>query len=195
MNLEQTASRAGSGPSPVRISQRTRTSALGLALGLAMVGGGLAWFLGPTGGSSPASGVTRGMAAPDFKLTTFEGHSLSLADLRGKGVVLNFWASWCPPCRTEVPYFESTYRAYRERGVQFVGVAIQDKPESARAFLKELGVTYPAGLDEGSEISWRYQLAGLPTTVFITREGKVSRYWTGALSERQLVSFVKEIAR
>jgi thiol-disulfide isomerase/thioredoxin len=151
-------------------------------------------------------------AAPEFSFTTFDGRRLSLGDpslgsavssgdraeagqtLAGKAVVLNFWASWCVPCRAEMPYFESTYRAYQDRGVVFVGLAVQDDPEASRRFIGELGITYPAGPDSGNEIATRYQLTGLPTTIFITRDGKVARKWLGSLSEQQLAAFVEEIA-
>lgn len=143
----------------------------------------------------PAAREPNRPAAPDFTFTTFDGQQLSLADFKGQAVVLNFWASWCPPCRTEMPYFETTYRAYQDRGVVFIGLAIQDDPEASRAFLEELGITYPNGPDEGDEINRRYGLFGLPTTVFITRGGKIAQKWTGQLSEEQLIAFVEEIAR
>jgi len=139
------------------------------------------------------AGTRAGQAAPDFTLQQFDGGVFRLTDHRGQGVVLNFWASWCTPCRAEMPYFETTYRTYQERGVIFLGVAVQDNAESARAFLRELGITYPSGLDEGNEIALRYQLVGLPTTVFIAPDGKVIRKQTGAISDDQLVTFVEEI--
>ncbi len=168
---------------------------LGLVLGLlaAYVASGspaLPAALLPSDGSANSRA-----AAPDFTVTTFDGERLTLGELAGKAVVLNFWASWCTPCRAEMPYFERTYRAFRERGVVFVGLAIQDDPESSRAFLRELGITYPNGPDEGNDIAVRYQVTGLPTTVFITRDGKLVHRRTGTISEQQLVAAVEEIAR
>ena len=141
-----------------------------------------------TGGAAPHG------RAPDFEFTTFEGRQLALSALEGKGVVLNFWASWCVPCREEAPYFETTYQAYKDRGVVFVGLAMQDRSQDSRAFLDELGVTYPNGPDHGNDVSVRYGVAGLPTTVFITPDGQVTRTWKGTLSEKQLVAFVEDIA-
>ena len=138
-------------------------------------------------------GTQAGQAAPDFTLQPFDSEVFRLAEHRGQGVVLNFWASWCIPCRAEMPYFETTYRTYQDRGVLFLGVAVQDNPESARAFLRELGISYPSGLDEGNEIALRYQIVGLPTTVFIAPNGTVTRKQTGAISEDQLITFVDEI--
>ncbi|MDP9383462.1 MAG: TlpA family protein disulfide reductase [Chloroflexota bacterium] len=167
---------------------------LGLALLFVLIvpAVGLLLFLPlgkPTTGGAASSG-----RAPNFEFTTFEGQELALSQLEGKGVVLNFWASWCVPCREEMPYFESTYQAYKDRGVVFVGLAMQDRPEDSRAFLEELGITYPNGPDEGGKISVSYGVAGLPTTVFITPDGEVDRTWQGALSEEQLVTLVEEIA-
>jgi peroxiredoxin len=139
--------------------------------------------------------VTGRAAAPDFSFTTFDDQRLAPGDLAGQAVVLNFWASWCAPCRTEMPDFESAYRANRDRGVTFVGLAVGDTPEAARAFLNELGISYPAGPDAGSEISLRYGVSGLPTTVFISRDGTITRRWLGVLNEQQLTAFVEEIAR
>lgn len=139
--------------------------------------------------------VTGRAAAPDFSFTTFDGQRLAPSDLAGQAVVLNFWASWCAPCRTEMPAFESAYRANRDRGVTFVGLAIEDSPDAARAFLNDLGITYPTGPDAGNAISLRYGVSGLPTTVFIARDGTVARRWLGVLSEQQLTTLVEEIAR
>jgi peroxiredoxin len=135
-----------------------------------------------------------GQPAADFTLNLFNGETFRLSEQRGRAVVLNFWASWCTPCRAEMPYFETTYRAYLERGVVFVGAAVQDETESAQAFLDELGITYPVGMDEGNEIALRYQLAGLPTTIFISSDGEVARRVAGPISEKHLIAFVEEIA-
>lgn len=131
--------------------------------------------------------------APDFTFTLFDGKELTLSDLRGSPVVLNFWASWCPPCRAEARDLERVWQAYRERGVVFLGVDIQDTEEDARAFLEEFGVTYPNGQDTTMEIAMSYEITGIPTTVLITSEGKVARRWVGAASERQLAAFVEEL--
>lgn len=146
-------------------------------------------------GALGAGQISRNDPAPEFSFTTFEGRAISLADLRGKVVVLNFWASWCVPCRAEMPYFESTYRAQRASGVEFVGLALQDDPQSARAFLNELGITYPTGPDEGNQVALRYLVTGLPTTVFITPDGRISRKWAGPISERELVGAIDDTRR
>ena len=119
--------------------------------------------------------------APPFTLTLFDGSVLRLEDLRGKVVFLNFWASWCPPCRAEARMLEAAWGKYREHGVIFVGVNIQDKEESARGFLEEFGITYPNGLDRGSRIAIEYGVWGLPETFFIDGDGRITYKHVGAL--------------
>jgi cytochrome c biogenesis protein CcmG/thiol:disulfide interchange protein DsbE len=119
--------------------------------------------------------------APPFTLTLFDGSTLSLAELRGTVVFLNFWASWCPPCRAEAPALEAAWQKYREHGVVFLGVNIQDKEESARAFIDDFGITYPNGIDRGSRIAIEYGVWGLPETFFIDRDGRVTYKHVGAL--------------
>ena len=120
-------------------------------------------------------GKTEVEDAPPFDLTLFNQETLSLADLDGKVVVLNFWASWCPPCRFEMPDFEAAWKEYRDQGVVFVGVAVSDSEEDARSFAEQTGVTYPIGLDGEGVTSVAYEVTSLPTTVFIDREGRIVR--------------------
>ena len=131
-----------------------------------------------------------GSLAQDFNLTLFSGETLALSDLRGQVVVLNFWASWCPPCRWEMPSFESMYQEYRDQGVVFVGVAVSDFEEDARAFADMTGVTYPIGRDL-SGIARDYRVLSLPTTVFIDTEGKVAKTLKNAANEAVLRLFIE----
>ena len=140
------------------------------------------------------SGVTMvNRPAPDFSLTTFEGDTISLADLRGKPVVINFWASWCPPCRIEAALIERTWRAYKDRGVVFLGINIQDRKEDALSYLREFKITYPNGPDPSGEIAIDYGVSGLPVTFFIDRKGEVVRRWVGAIETSVLNSSIEEI--
>ena len=129
--------------------------------------------------------------APDFELQTFDGESLLLSDLEGKVVVLNFWASWCPPCRWEMPSFERIYQEYKDDGVVFVGVAMSDTLEDAQGFADEAGVTYPIGLDTDNRIAIAYRVMSLPTTFFINKEGQVQRRLTSAANEGVLKVFLR----
>lgn len=96
--------------------------------------------------------------APDFTLPLFEGGEIILSDLQGQVVVINFWASWCIPCRDEAPFLEQVWRKYRDQGVVFLGVDYLDTNKEAQAFLEEFGVTYPNGPDIGTKIAKQYHL-------------------------------------
>jgi cytochrome c biogenesis protein CcmG/thiol:disulfide interchange protein DsbE len=142
------------------------------------------------------SGVTMvNRPAPDFNLTTFEGTAISLKDLRGKPVVINFWASWCPPCREEAPVIESAWRGYKDNGVVFLGVNIQDRREDALGYAREFHITYPNGPDPAGEITIDYGVSGIPVTFFISREGEVVRRWVGAIDRPVLTRSIEEIMR
>ncbi|MBI2320729.1 MAG: TlpA family protein disulfide reductase [Chloroflexi bacterium] len=133
--------------------------------------------------------------APAFAVTGFDGQPLRMDDLRGQVVVLNFWASWCPPCRQEAPILERVWRAYKGRGVVFVGLGIWDRDEDAQAFLKDFGITYRNGADRTGEVAIAYGVTGLPETFFITREGWIARKWVGPLSDQQLSGVIDELLR
>ena len=111
--------------------------------------------------------------APAFEITSFDGQTFRLADLRGKPVILNFWASWCLQCREETPYLEQVWQKYRSQGLVLLGVDYVDTEPEAKAFLAEFGATFPAAPDVGTHIARAYRITGVPETYFITREGKL----------------------
>ncbi len=112
-------------------------------------------------------------SAPAFELHTFDGKTVSLADLHGKPIVLNFWASWCQPCRQEAPILEAAWEQYRTQGVMVIGVDYVDTEPEAKKYLDEFKITYPNGPDLRSEVSSAYHITGVPETYFITRDGKL----------------------
>ena len=120
----------------------------------------------------PAS-PRQGFPAPDFTLDLLGGGEVTLSDLRGKPVVVNLWASWCPPCRAEMPAIEKVYRDYKDLGLVVLGVNTtnQDSEADAATFVREYGLTFPIPLDRDGSVSMRYSLRGLPTTFFIDRMG------------------------
>src|SRR3970040_1941280 len=139
--------------------------------------------------------ILTGKPAPDFSLTLFDGRTVRLSDFRGKVVFLNFWASWCPPCRAEARMLEAAWQKHREQGVVFVGVNIQDEEEPARAFLQEFGITYPNGRDAGARIAIECGVWGLPETFFIDREGRITYKHVGALGWQTIATKLGEAAQ
>jgi cytochrome c biogenesis protein CcmG/thiol:disulfide interchange protein DsbE len=118
--------------------------------------------------------------APRFDLPRLSSSGrLSSEDLRGSPVVLNFFASWCAPCREEAPRFESAYQKYRDEGVRFVGVNVQDRAETARHFVEEYGITFPVVVDADRKLAEQLEVYGLPQTFFIHEDGTLAGSKTG----------------
>ena len=136
-----------------------------------------------------------GKVAPPFTLALLDGKSLRLEDLRGKVVFLNFWASWCPPCRAEARTLEAAWQNYKDQEVVFLGVDIQDTEEDARAFLREFGVTYPNGRDASGKIAIDYGVWGIPETFFIDPEGRITYKHIGALGWPIVTAKLEEARR
>lgn len=124
--------------------------------------------------------------APDFTLTTFDEQTLRLSDLRGQVVVINFWASWCVPCRQEAPVLEATWREYRDRGVVFIGVDYLDTEIEARKYMAEFDLTYPNGPDVGTRIATAYRIKGVPETFFVDTTGQLRGVFIGPTTETEL---------
>lgn len=116
--------------------------------------------------------------APDFEFTTFDGQSYKLSDFRGKVVFLNFWASWCGPCRDEAPELQTAWEQYQAQGkdVVFIGIAYADNGPRSEAYLEEFGITYLNAPDLGTRISDLYNIQGVPETFVIDQEGNISEF-------------------
>ncbi|MEO8541278.1 MAG: TlpA disulfide reductase family protein [bacterium] len=140
--------------------------------------------LNPTG-KSPAA--REGRAAPNFRLASVGEEAPSLIDYRGRWVLLNFWASWCPPCRDETPDLQSFYEHNSNRQFVVLGVNQQEKADAARTFLGEFGVTYPVVLDSSGEVSEAYGVGrGMPISFLINPSGVIEKVVFGRLSDAQL---------
>ncbi len=126
--------------------------------------------------------------APDFSVTTFDGQPLKLADLRGKVVVVNFWASWCIPCKEESPTLEAVWQQYKFRNVIILGVAYADTDADSRAFIQKYGLTYPSAPDLGTQISYNYHITGVPETFVIDQSGQIADYYYAQVDRTKLTS-------
>jgi cytochrome c biogenesis protein CcmG/thiol:disulfide interchange protein DsbE len=131
--------------------------------------------------------------APDFQLSTFDGKSLRLSDLRGQVVVLNFWASWCVPCRDEQPTIVDTARRYQGRGVTFVGVNIQDNPQDAAGFIRQFNISYPVVSDPTGAVYINYGVVGMPETYVVTRDGRIAQKLVGPLDPAVLSMTLEKV--
>jgi thiol-disulfide isomerase/thioredoxin len=135
--------------------------------------------------------------APVVSGTTVTGKHLSLAAYRGDTVVLNFWGSWCAPCRAEAPALGQLARQLRSRGVRFVGVDIRDEPDSALAFMQQFNVDYPSISDPSDEIALEFRTtvppADIPTTLVIDRDGRIADRIFGASSYAELLSVIDQV--
>ncbi len=132
--------------------------------------------------------------APHLEFTTFDGETINLDDLRGKGVMVNFWASWCDPCREEAALLESTWRREKDNGIIFLGLDYLDQEPAAKAYLAEYDITYPNGPDLRSQVARRYGISGVPETFFIDPEGKIVDIVVGPIANQaQMNSYLDKI--
>ena len=125
-------------------------------------------------------------AAPDFHLALFDGGNFQLSAQKGKVVVINFFASWCVSCGEETPVVEKASHKYSPQTVVFMAIAVDDTEKKAIAFMKKSGLTIPAGLDKTGKIKDAYGLYGMPTTFFIDKDGKISYFHAGVVTEELL---------
>jgi DsbE subfamily thiol:disulfide oxidoreductase len=132
-------------------------------------------------------------AARDFELQLIGGGSLKLSDLRGKVVMVDFWASWCPPCRVEAPTLAKVYREFRGQPVEFVGVDLWDNVGDAEVYLKQEGLTYPNGFDAAGIIAIDYGVRGIPEKYFIGQDGVIAKKLSGPLTETVLRDTINEL--
>ena len=141
--------------------------------------------------------------APDFRFALFQGEDvlgateMSLSELEGRPLVLNFWARFCTPCWSEMPELQSFYEEYEDR-VQLVGIDVGQftglgSPKDAGKLLDSLGITYPAGYTDDASVVRRYQIRAMPTTAFVTADGKLFQTWTGSITREEVTAVVREM--
>ncbi|AWB67357.1 TlpA family protein disulfide reductase [Saccharobesus litoralis] len=141
--------------------------------------------------------VTVGQMAPDFTLKSFQGSNQRLAEQKGNIIVLNFWASWCGPCRKEMPALEQLQNKYKDLGVAVWGVNVEQESQAGREFITDIKVSFPIFFDETNTISKNYAVAAMPTTVIIDRDGKVRHIFKGYKTgyEKKYAKAIKKLLR
>ncbi len=151
-------------------------------------------LLGPPG-QRPASPQV-GFPAPDFTLSRADGQTLRLADLHGQPLVLNFWATWCPPCRAEMPALQSAAQTFGGRGVRVLAINQAEEPAQVTAFMQTLQLDLPALLDRDAAVSQLYRVRSLPTTFFLDREGVIREIVIGGpMSQALLTSKMESLLK
>ncbi len=147
------------------------------ALLLVLVAGGF------SAGCAPSQGTRIGNTAPDFELPALEGENISLSSLRGSPVLLNFWATWCPPCREEMPYLQSIHQKWSGMGLRILAIDVGESPSTVRKFIEERAFTFTVLLDADQRVALeKYNVRNIPTSYFIDKEGKMRGVKIGAFS-------------
>lgn len=133
-----------------------------------------------------------GSPAPDFSLDTPGGDSMRLSDQQGNVVLLNFWATWCAPCRTEMPLLQSAFEQYADDGLVILGVDFDESADEVQTFADQLSLSFPLLLDPGGVVQSLYRVPGYPTSVMIDREGTLIAYHIGGLNAQQLDAYLQQ---
>lgn len=169
-----------------------------------LVGGlGLIWAsrVGPTtGASAPPPAATAlapapevGRLAPDFALSTADGTPVTLAELRGQVVLINVWATWCPPCRAEMPAIQAAYERYEREGFTVLAVNVGEDPATVTAYMDEVGLSFPAPLDRDGSVSMAYRVTAMPSSFFVDRRGVIRSIYRGPMSHRVISGAVEQL--
>ena len=139
-----------------------------------------------------AVGINVGEIAPDFTLLDLDGNEVGLSEFRGEVVFVNFWATWCPPCRAEMPDIESLYQEYKDKGVVVIGIDIGESEATVRQFVQQGGYSWTFVLDSTGAVAANYNIRAIPTSFFIDREGVIQAINTGAMTKRGMEATLAE---
>ncbi|KOY16198.1 peroxiredoxin family protein [Paenibacillus xylanivorans] len=146
--------------------------------------------------SSLSIGINQGNIAPDFELNSLDGKSFKLSDFRGQKVIVNMWATWCPPCRAEMPDMQKFYDKYKDENTSVIAINMTTSEKSVDRipeFLDEFGITFPVLLDKQNKIGEIYQVYALPTSYIIDSQGIIQQKVTGPMNYEMMEKLVKEI--
>jgi peroxiredoxin len=144
-------------------------------------------------GSAAPQGISVGNRARDFTLESLDGGKVSLSDYKDQVVLVNLWATWCPPCRAEIPDLEAAYRAHRDEGFVVLGVNVEESVQAIEPFVTNLDMTYPVLLDERGQVMNDYRALGLPMSLLVDREGVIQERHVGILTASQLERYLSEL--
>jgi peroxiredoxin len=145
--------------------------------------------------SSNPSIIRPGQPAPDFSLPALSGETIRLSDLQGQVVLVNLWATWCPPCKAEMPTINDFYQEHQEAGFTALMANVQEDGETVQAFITANGFSFPVLLDGQGELMKLYGVRGLPTTFIIDRNGRVRHIQTGAITQAELAAAVTPLLK
>ncbi len=137
--------------------------------------------------------LRKGDDAPDFEVTDLNGEVHRLSDYKGQGVFLNFWGTWCEPCKREFPAIERQYKNFEAQGVQVLALNIAQSELEVKNYVESMSMTFPVAIDKTKSVMTAYNVNPLPTTILITPEGKVEKIITGEMSESQIVANLESI--
>lgn len=137
--------------------------------------------------------VKPGDEAPNFQLATLDGKTVELSDYRGKGVFLNFWATYCPPCKEEMPHMDTLYEEFQAKGVEILAVNVGEPPLTAQKFVERYDLSFPILMDEREEVYKAYGVKPIPSTFLIDKDGKVVDRVTKGLTEEEIREMMERI--
>ncbi len=137
--------------------------------------------------------IQRGDQAPNFELVGLNGETYRLSDFNGEGVFLNFWGTWCEPCKREMPAMDRQYEVFKDQGVNLLTINIAQSEFEVEKFLNNLGVDFPTAIDKTKSVMTAYNIQPLPTTILISPDGKVENIITGEMSESDIISYMESI--
>lgn len=147
----------------------------------------------PAANAAPAP--LPGRMAPDFTLQALDGGKLTLSGLKGQVALINVWASWCPPCRAEMPMIQMVYEQYRARGFTVLAVNLEEDPRTVAAFMRQRGLTFPALLDLDGAVSNTYQAYALPSSFFVDKRGVIRAVYRGPMPRSVIAGTVDQLLR